>query len=322
MLKNNRPSLPSRPDIVIQIRLEVDSFTTADTLRVGLLAASRMPPTRSQPSARSNETAQAPLPTSAAVDPPASVQEDRRRGEKDPEQGLASVRPGHSLSQIYDPDAALSVAALLAKEMEEERLMCSAEKHGGTWASAQVSSRTPEVTPPIDGAAAPDNPPPAPMLKRSASMSSVVSSRMGDKPVVIDPITNRRSLPRGYGGPMLVPGASKREELVVVDSKASLRRLYDAIEGSGMAAIKRNAHGKGGSRVMVRSKIKEKSIGWAHVLPPFSRKFIPVSALEGAHRVSRVVTVNFSNREPVSGGDMKGARNTCRNGWLFLLFVG
>lgn len=269
-----------------------------------------MTPTPSRP----NDSARVPPPP-----PPPPIEEEEqahRRGEKDVEQGLASVRPGHSLSRIYDPDAALSVAALLAKEMEEERLMCSAEPNGGMWANTRGDSRTPEVTPPVEESRGSSQP--APMLKRSASMTSMASSRMGDKPVVVDPITNRLSLPRGYGGPMLVPGASKREELVVVDAKASLRRLYDSIEGSGMAAIKRNAHGKGGSRVMVRSKIKEKSIGWAHVLPPFSRKFIAVSALDGAHRVSRVVTVNFTNREPVSTtvdgmGNTKGRAGKERN---------
>lgn len=292
----------------------MDSAATADTLRVGFLAASRIKPTPS-PTTRSNKTARVPplpLPPPPSGDAPQTPQEgeqqsDRRRKEKDPEQGLASVRPGHRLSEIYDPDAALSVAALLAKELEEERLMCSAERHESKWASVRSSSRTPELTPPINGAPADDKgspppppPPPAPTLKRSASMSSVVSSRMGDTPDAVDPITNRLSLPRGYGGPMFGPGASKRDDLVVVDAKASLRRLYDAIEGSGMPAVKRNANGKGGSRVMVRSKIKEKSIGWAHVLPPFSRKFVAVSALDGANRVSRVVTVIFNNREPVS----------------------
>ncbi|CBJ29780.1 hypothetical protein Esi_0161_0037 [Ectocarpus siliculosus] len=137
-------------------------------------------------------------------------------------------------------------------------------------------------------------------------MNSVVSSasRMGesscDSGPGVNPATSRQSLPRGYGGPMLAPGAGGGEELVVVDPKASLRRLYAAIEGRGMVAIKRNPNGKGRSRVMVRSKIKENSIGWAHVLPPFTRKFVNVKDLAGAQRSSRMVTVNFRNREPVS----------------------
>ncbi|CAB1118050.1 unnamed protein product [Ectocarpus sp. CCAP 1310/34] len=136
-------------------------------------------------------------------------------------------------------------------------------------------------------------------------MNSVVSSasKMGesscDSGPRVNPATSRQSLPRGYGGPMLAPGAGGGEELVVVDPKASLRRLYAAIEGRGMVATKRNPNGKGRSRVMVRSKIKENSIGWAHVLPPFTRKFVSVKDIAGAQRSSRVVTVNFRNREPV-----------------------
>ncbi|CAM9139718.1 unnamed protein product [Hapterophycus canaliculatus] len=137
-------------------------------------------------------------------------------------------------------------------------------------------------------------------------MNSVVSSRLSESNHgsrgggAVDPNTNRRSLPRGYGGHVLAPGSGRGEELVVVDSKASLRRLYDAIEGRGMVAIKRSPNGKGRSRVMVRSRIKENSIGWSHVLPPFTRKFVSVKDLVGAHRSSRMVTVNFRNREAVT----------------------
>ncbi|CAM9147010.1 unnamed protein product [Ectocarpus fasciculatus] len=132
------------------------------------------------------------------------------------------------------------------------------------------------------------------------SSASMMGENGGGGTGVVDPVTSRMSLPRGYGGPMLAPGVGGGEELVVVDPKASLRRLYSAIEGRGMVAIKRNINGKGRSRVMVRSKIKESSIGWAHVLPPFTRKFVNVKELVGAQRSSRVVTVNFRNREPVS----------------------
>lgn len=214
---------------------------------------------------------------------------------------LSSVRPGHSSSQVYDPDAALSVAALLAKEMEEERLLALQEGGGGggLWGSARNISR-PEGSPPTATRQA-EGEAPKPLLKRSASMNSVVSSRMAEsKPPQVDPVTNRRMLPRGYGGPMRAPGAGGGEELVVVDAKASLRRLYDSIEGRGMVAIKRNSNGKGRSRVMLRSRIKESTIGWAHILPPFTRKFINVKELVGAQRTSRVVTVKFRNREPVS----------------------
>ncbi|CAM9704330.1 unnamed protein product [Ectocarpus sp. 4 AP-2014] len=286
------------------LRLEVDSFATADTLRVGLMAASRMqpisPPSNRPPTAA---TGLATLAATQGIDSqPPTLDSPDGVSQPDPEQGLASVRPGHRQSEIYDPDAALSVAALLAKEMEEERMLAlgggdadGAGRRG--WASARDSSR-PEATPPAEA-------PPKPLLKRSASMNSVVSSasRMGesscDSGPGVNPATSRQSLPRGYGGPMLAPGAGGGEELVVVDPKASLRRLYAAIEGRGMVAIKRNPSGKGRSRVMVRSKIKENSIGWAHVLPPFTRKFVNVKDLAGAQRSSRVVTVNFRNREPV-----------------------
>ncbi|CAM9382211.1 unnamed protein product [Scytosiphon promiscuus] len=293
------------------LRLEVDSFATADTLRVGLMAASRMKPPPPPP----------PPPLQASADdggnesqPPVSPDSEaparRGRSEPDPEQGLSSVRPGHHQSQVYDPDAALSVAALLAKEMEEERMLAlggvsgggGSTPGGGVWASSRPPA-PPGGNPPTGGDD--DAWPPKPLLKRSASMNSVVSSRLSESNSgsrgggTIDPNTNRRSLPRGYGGHVLTPRSGGGEELVVVDSKASLRRLYDAIEGRGMVAIKRNPNGKGRSRVMVRSRIKENSIGWSHVLPPFSRKFISVKELLGAHRSSRTVTVNFKNREAV-----------------------
>ncbi|CAM9394155.1 unnamed protein product, partial [Ectocarpus sp. 12 AP-2014] len=107
------------------LRLEVDSFATADTLRVGLMAASRMqpmsPPSKPPPMAATDP---ATLAATQGIDsqPPIPDSPDGV-SESDPEQGLASVRPGHRQSEIYDPDAALSVAALLAKEMEEERML-------------------------------------------------------------------------------------------------------------------------------------------------------------------------------------------------------
>eukprot|EP00903_Cladosiphon_okamuranus_P010767 g10173.t1 len=278
------------------IRLEVDSFSTADTLRLGLMALSRIEPESPPPSAPPTETNQ----QAAVADLPAVEDEDEDPQGLPPDQEdltLSSVRPGHRSSQVYDPDAALSVAALLAKEMEEERLQARRESggaDGSMWASAHVPRS--EASPPGQQAEAG----PKPLLKRSASMVSVGSSRMAENAApAVDPVTNRRLLPRGYGGPMVAPGAGGREELVVVDAKASLRRLYHAIEGRGMAAIKRNPNGKGRSRVMVRSRIKDNTIGWAHVLPPFTRKFVNVNVLVGAQRSSRVVTVKFKTREPV-----------------------
>lgn len=283
----------------------MDSFATADTLRIGLMAASRIkapsPPQPAMSSESKQQQQQNQQQQQAAAGAfPAQQDEGSQAPPRDAEGlSLSSVRPGHSSSQIYDPDAALSVAALLAKEMEEERLLALQEGggDGGAWASARHPCR-PEVSPPGEQQRAG----PKPLLKRSASMNSMVSSRMGAESTApaVDPVTNRRSLPRGYGGPMIAPGAGGGEELVVVDAKASLRRLYDAIEGRGMVAIKRNPNGKGRSRVMVRSRIKDKSIGWAHVLPPFTRKFVNVKELTGAQRSSRVVTVKFKTREPVS----------------------
>ena len=303
-----RPPAPFAPSDAYstQLRLEVDSFATADTLRIGLMAASRIKaPSPPQPAMSSESKQQQQQQNqqqqqAAAGAFPAQQDEGSQAPPPDAEGlSLSSVRPGHSSSQIYDPDAALSVAALLAKEMEEERLLALQEGggDGGVWASARHPCR-PEVSPPGEQQRAG----PKPLLKRSASMNSMVSSRMGAESTApaVDPVTNRRSLPRGYGGPMIAPGAGGGEELVVVDAKASLRRLYDAIEGRGMVAIKRNPNGKGRSRVMVRSRIKDNSIGWAHVLPPFTRKFVNVKELTGAQRSSRVVTVKFKTREPVS----------------------
>lgn len=272
-------SCPPYTNTSQQLRLEVDSFATADILRVGLMAASRIP--LLEPTI---EPQQQP--------PPPPVVE---RAEPDPEQGLSSVRPGHSAGQVYDPDAALSVAALLAKEMEEElaQEMSVAQKDDGVWMSARAASRT--QSPQEVGA--------KPALKRSLSLTSVASTKLEDHGVGASMMNNRHSLPRnGYAG---VSGGSSRgaaanEEAGMIDTKSALRRLYAAIEGRGMVAVKRNPNGKGRSRVMVRSKIKENTIGWAHVLPPFSRKFLPVKELVGASRSSRVVTVYFKGREPVS----------------------
>lgn len=221
-------------------------------------------------------------PTPPADEPPPEPVVTRPAA--DPEQGLASVRPGHSMSQVYDPDAALSVAALLAKEMEDERILAKTDV--GVWSSSRSASK-PGGTPEASA---------TPVLKRSMSMTSNTSAMMTDHMEEARMINNRRSLPRdGYNdsGPVEATGGS------VIDQKAALRRLYGATEGRGMGALKRHPNGKGRSRVTVRSKIREGTIGWAHVLPPFSRKAIPVKELLGASRSSRVVTVNFKGREPV-----------------------
>ncbi|CAN0375970.1 unnamed protein product [Laminaria digitata] len=110
-------------------------------------------------------------------------------------------------------------------------------------------------------------------------------------------------MPRnGYGGTQVLGSTQQQQQVEgsVMDTKAALRRLYTAIDGRGMVAVKRNPNGKGRSRVMVRSRGKEGAVGWAHVLPPFSKKFIAVKELIGASRSSRVVTVTFKGREPVS----------------------
>lgn len=206
----------------------------------------------------------------------------------DPEQGLSSVRPGHRASEIYDPDAALSVAALLAKEMEEERID-TAKSAGGVSDSARSAGR-PTSRP---------GPSTTPALKRSLSMTSVASTNIVDHCAEVSIINNRRSMPRGGYGAVTAAGNVPMEGSVL-DTKAALRRLYAAIDGRGMVAVKRNPNGKGRSRVMVRSRSKEGTVGWAHVLPPFSKKFIAVKECIGASRSSRVVTVTFKGREPVS----------------------
>lgn len=247
-----------------QIRLEVDSLGTADILRVGLMAASRTQPVQ---------------PVVEQTPPPPLDQQAR----PDPEQGLSSVRPGHRSSHVYDPDAALSVAALLAKEMEDERF--APAPPDGVSISARSAPRR----------GAPGEMGFTPVLKRSASMTSVASSRIVGSEAEVGVVNNRRSLPRnGYES-----GSNGQVMDAVLDTKAALRRFYGAIDGRGMVAIKRNPNGKGRSRVMVRSRTKEGTIGWAHVLPPFSRKFIAAKDLVGASRSSRVVTVNFKGREPV-----------------------
>lgn len=221
------------------------------------------------------------------VEPPPSLSSVEDEVHPDPEQGLSSVRPGHQSHQVYDPDAALSVAALLAKEMEEERTASPSDV--GPWTSSHNSS----------GDATKERPA-HPVLKRSLSMTSV-ASKMTDHAVDAEEIiNNRRSLPRNVGADKLTHGPPQDDPVSLIDTKAALRRLYGAVEGRGMVALKRNSTGKGRSRVMVRSRIKEGTIGWAHVLPPFSRKYIAVKDLVGASRSSRVVTVSFQGREPVS----------------------
>lgn len=262
-----------------QLRLEVDSCATADLLRVGLVAASRV---------ESTPPIDPFLPASSPVEGQAEQQQQQQQEQQqqqpDAEQGLSSVRPGHRSSQVYDPDAALSVAALLAKEMEEER----SHTGGGLWSSDRATSR-PGGTPEPARAT-------KPVLRRSVSMTSVGSSTAVNTAVEATAM-NRRSLPRNnaYGR-----GSDTAGEISKIDTKAALRRLYGAIEGRGMAAVKRGANGKGRSRVMLRSRAKEGTVGWAHVLPPFSRKFVAASLLVGASRSSRVVTLHFKGREAVS----------------------
>ena len=211
-----------------------------------------------------------------------------KKPQPDPEQGLSSVRPGHRASEIYDPDAALSVAALLAKEMEEERIV--AAKSAGAVSDSARSVGRPSPGPEQRT---------TPVLKRSLSMTSVASTNIVDHCAEVSIINNRRSMPRnGYSGG--TPVGTVQGEGSVLDTKAALRRLYAAIDGRGMVAVKRNPNGKGRARLMVRSRGKEGAVGWAHVLPPFSKKFVPVKELLGASRSSRVVTVTFKDREPVS----------------------
>ncbi len=300
----------------------MDSFATADVLRAGLMAASRVAPTP-PPSSETRDKAPPSAADATAAAPEQQQQQqpeeqqsqypsDDAEQEQEQEHGsLASVRPGHRQSQVYDPDAALSVAALLAKEMEEDRRLAlqgvsSGAEGGGVSASARHASRGGSGGGGTQQQQQQQLLPPKSLMRRSASMTVVGSSSIGesgkDVATAVGPATNVRSIPRGHGRGVLPPraGGGGAEGLVVADTKASLRRLYDALEGRGMAAIKRNPHRKSRSRVMVRSRIKENTIGWAHILPPFTRKFVSVDELTGAQRSSRVVTVTFRTREPVS----------------------
>lgn len=218
---------------------------------------------------------------------PRSLQSDEDAESTESEVGLSSVRPGHRPSAIYDPDAALSVATLLAKEMEEERAMVS-QGLSASFDSVIPPTHAQQSTATTMSPSARNR---ATILRRSASLSSIASSRMTD--ATTDTTLNRRSLPR-YGG------TSTAEEVgPVVDPDAALRRLRAATEGRGLVALKRRESGKRGSRVMVRCRIEAGTIGWAHVLPPFTRKNLPAKDLLGASRTMRVVKLTFRERESV-----------------------
>lgn len=233
--------------------------------------------------------------------PPPPPPTHTRQDSENSEFGLASVRPGHTASKIYDPDAALSVAALLAKEMEDERAALKGVGDGLSLSRRADSS-------PTDGSRLPtiirggsteipiaktDKVPGAPTFKRSLSTSSIASSKVTDASASSK--LNRQPLPQ-YGGSR----TNDKKVDIVIDTEAALRRLRSATEGRGLMALKKNPNGKGRSRVMVRCRMEAGTIGWAHVLPPFSRKNMPAQDLIGATRSCRVVTLNFRGREPVS----------------------
>lgn len=346
------PSFVSSFQKTAQIRLEVDSVETADILRAGLMAASLMEPPVPAATTPTGNKAASPMLTAnssmaANATPPAPPTTGESgitspdHGSSDLDRGLASVRPGHSLSQIYDPDAALSVAALLAKEMEEERRTSSTETEVQSWQRASWPS-SPSASAAASSAVllgakskleATANPAAAtrglaidpysgmdgPLaLQRSLSMTSILpsvetvaqdsgvlgrnsdagnktppffgqdgfNSHRGVRSITMNSIT--RSLPRtsrrnwkaattrgGGGGATNDNGrwSSSLDRGVpptpsMTDSIAALRRLHTAVEGKGLAALKRKPGGKGRStRVMVRSKMKEGLIGWAQVRP-------------------------------------------------------
>lgn len=214
--------------------------------------------------------------------------------------GLAVVRPGHRASAVYDPDAALTVAALLAKEMEEERaalsgpsLRLSASYNGSvrpTFAERQESAAAAAANGGNDGDGDPVQ---TPIIARSFSTSSIASTTLPPaNPTGLR--TDRMSLPQ--------PANTTHSDnlMPAVNAAAALRRLHNATGGRGLMAIKRKAKGKGRSRVLVRSRMQAGTVGWVHVLPPFSRKNIPFKNLLGATRSVRVVTLKFRHREPVS----------------------
>lgn len=206
---------------------------------------------------------------------------NRQRSESS-DLGLASVRPGHMASKIYDPVAALSVAARLAKELEEEREIVSGGHSAAFASTTGTPARRHRPIAPASGHAS--------VLKRSLSMSSVGSSKATTSTTENFASATRRGF---YG---VTP---RQREEKMIDTEAALRRFRAATNGRGMVALKKHPNGKSRSRVLIRCRMEAGTIGWAHVLPPFTRKNIPAEQLIGASRSSRIVTVHFRDRDPV-----------------------
>lgn len=200
-----------------------------------------------------------------------------------PEQGLLSAPPRRRLVGFYDVDSELPVVSSMPPEdtsstEEEDHTSCALDGISGhvaaTTPDTSTSSLSLSQSPPVTG------------YDDSGSDTSDHSAYYA---------MNRPPLPRIYG----YVGFTEKDGCII-DAGAASRRLYSATEGRGMAALKRRSNGKRRSRVMVRSKINKGTIGWAHVLPPFSKTFVGVNELVGATRASRSVTVTFKSRGPVS----------------------
>lgn len=255
----------------------MDSSITANILRAGIVAAARRG-----------------TGVSAEVTPPSSPSHRRQRSESS-DLGLSSVRPGHEACKVYDPDAALSVAARLAKELEEDRATTAAalaesSRAGSRGAEAQ-GPRVQEPTAPAARGRIRDR---VPIIKRSLSMSAVARSRLSK-----DPRETKAPKPEPPPPNMRREGPPATAPKPVVNTEAAIRRLRVATEGRGIAALKKHSNGKSRSRVMIRCRIEAGTIAWAHVLPPFTRKSVPAQQLVGASRSSKVVTLLFKDRDPV-----------------------
>lgn len=271
----------------------MDSIETAQTIKAGLMVAARRETSGQEEEQERERQQQAP------DDEPAErthIREDSLGSDL----GLAVVRPGHSASAVYDPDAALSVAALLAKEMEEERAKEQAKQEDAqrTSGGSSAAFHDKETRPSNSGERVKLTRHTAKRsLTRSLSMSSVASTAVSSAENATPTQEHRKSLPH----PQTRQSVTKKdeEELPVVDGPAALRRLNAATGGRGLMAIKRKPTGKGRSRVLVRTRMEAGTIGWANVLPPFTRKTIPWKNLIEATRSVRVVTLKIRDRDPV-----------------------
>lgn len=264
----------------------MDSISTASVVKAGLMVA-----------ARDAEDQQTMIEQKSPIETPAPALSHTRRDSLESDNGLAVVRPGHRASAVYDHDAALNVAALLAKEMEEERAALSGPDgrlskscHDAVQPTFDVQEER-AVSSCVTGGGDICSVT-TPIIPRSFSMSSMVNTVL-PTPNPTPSRPDRRSLPNPQ---VTLPSENL---MPAVDAAAALGRLHNTTGGRGLLAIKRKTNGKGRSRVLVQSRMQASTIGWIHVLPPFSRKNIPFKNLLGATRSLRVVTLKFRHRDPV-----------------------